>query len=227
MQYDRDISQKYCKMKPKLSTVTANLNNKRLIIQGKKITFEIDQKNYNQINNFLWQAIALQATKKKGNFEFELDKEELQHLYGLGKVLKKKEPEKTFNIKKAPSNLKAMSCHAPFAYAICMGLKDEEYRTIPTNIRGWILIHASLAKTSDTYFQDYDIDPKKVERGAIIGAALIEDCLGEPGDWAYMISDYRLFDKPLKGIQGKQIIFWGAKTDFEKQAFDKAWSMID
>ena len=69
-----------------------------------------------------------------------------------------------------PANLKAISIHAPFAYAICLGLKTQEYRTQPTKRRGWVLVHASLSKASDEYFTTYNINPSTVKRGAIIGA---------------------------------------------------------
>ncbi|WP_178379502.1 hypothetical protein [Fischerella major] len=41
-----------------------------------------------------------------------------------------------------PEFLKAISIHTPHAYAICMGIKEAEYRSQPTLRRGWILIHA-------------------------------------------------------------------------------------
>lgn len=226
-------------MKPKLITIQASINTKRLLIQGKNLSFEIPQKNFAKIHAPLWTALAIQAKKNEGKkfFSFELDKEESRHLYSLGKKLEQKEQAKKpievkqkqlkpSNYKKAPSNLRAISIHAPFAYAICMGLKDEEYRTLPTNIREWVLIHASLSKDSDEAFKDYGIDPKKIVRGAIIGAAEIVDCQGSDRDYAYLIGEYKLFEKPLK-ISGKQVIFWKAKNPTEQRIFDEAWSMID
>jgi hypothetical protein len=71
-----------------------------------------------------------------------------------------------------PETLKAISIHAPHAYAICMGIKQAEYRTQPTNRRGWILIHASQSKDSDHCFADYGISKDTIKRGAIIGASI-------------------------------------------------------
>lgn len=221
-------------MKPKTIIVSASINNQRLLIQGKTLAFEIAQKNFTNIHIPLWTALATQAQKHKGKkyFPFELDKEELRHLNDLGKQLKKKqttessEHKQNFTNKKAPSNLRAISIHAPYAYAICMGLKDEEYRSQATNIRGWVLIHSSLSQASDSDLKTYELDPRKIARGAIIGAAFIKDCIGSNRDYAYLISEYRLFEKPLK-ISGKQAIFWKAKDAKEQQIFDKAWSMID
>lgn len=219
-------------MKPKTITVQASINNQRLLIQGKTLAFEIAQKNFTKIHIPLWTALATQAQKHKGKkfFPFELDKEELRHLNDLGKQLQKKQPtessKQSFNNKKAPSNLRAISIHAPYAYAICLGLKDEEYRTIATNIRGWVLIHSSLSQASDSDLKTYELDPCKIARGAIIGAAEIVDCIGSNRDYAYLIGEYRLFEKPLK-ISGKQAIFWKPKDTREQLIFDKAWSMID
>jgi hypothetical protein len=127
-----------------------------------------------------------------------------------------------------PSDLRAISIHAPFAYAICLGLKDEEYRTQPTKIRGWILIHSSQSKASDQYFKDYGIDIAIAKRGAIIGACKLTDCIGSPGDYAYCLESPILFDKPIEGIRGQQSIFWGVsdKHPEHQEAFKLAWGMI-
>ncbi len=54
------------------------------------------------------------------------------------------------------SEIKAISIHAPHAYA--KGIKGAEYRSRPTKQRGWILIHSSQSKASDQYFTDYGTD---------------------------------------------------------------------
>ncbi|AFY33479.1 hypothetical protein [Calothrix sp. PCC 7507] len=120
---------------------------------------------------------------------------------------------------KYPPKLKAISIHAPFAYAICKGFKNEEYRTQPTNRRGWVLIHASQSKQSDDYFAEYGIDLTTVKRGAIVGAVKIINCVGFPGNYAYQLANPINFSRPVEGVKGKQAIFWGPKTDAEKIAF--------
>ena len=107
-----------------------------------------------------------------------------------------------------------------------MGLKNEEYRTQPTQRRGWVLIHASQSKANDDQLVTYGIDPKIVKRGAIIGAVKIAGCSGFPGDYAYHLVQPILFDKPVEGVKGKQAIFWGAKTESEQQAFTLAARQI-
>lgn len=79
--------------------------------------------------------------------------------------------------KQVIDKIKAISIHAPHAYAICMGKKPYEYRNRPTKKRGWVLIHASLSKASDFCFEEYNIDPKIACRQAIIGASYITDCI--------------------------------------------------
>jgi hypothetical protein len=126
------------------------------------------------------------------------------------------------------TDLRAISIHAPFAYAICMGLKDEEYRTQPTKIRGWILIHSSKSKDSDQYFTDYGIDGVIAKRGAIIGACQLADCVGNPGDYAYCLKHPILFPQALESVRGQQSIFWGIteKRPERLKAFELAWEMI-
>lgn len=128
-----------------------------------------------------------------------------------------------------PESLKAISIHAPHAYAICLGLKPFEYRTQPTNRRGWILIHASQSKDSDHCLADYGISKNTIKRGAIIGAAQITDCTWDAENecYAYNLSQPMLFDQPIEGIKGCQAIFWGAKQPNKQAAFAIAWEMTE
>lgn len=130
--------------------------------------------------------------------------------------------------KQVLDKIKAISIHAPHAYAICMGIKKAEYRNKATNRRGWILIHASQSKESDEYFQDYGIDVAIAKRGAIIGAACITDCiLNRQGGYAYNISRPILFETVIEGVKGCQSIFWGHCDDPVKiKAFEKAIELI-
>ncbi len=123
-------------------------------------------------------------------------------------------------------NLKAISIHAPHAYAICLGIKKNEYRTQPTKRRGWVLIHASQSKQSDDYFTDYGIDSTNIKRGAIIGAVKIINCVGFPDDYVYQLANPIKFSSPVEEVKGKQSIFWGAKIDAEKIAFTLASDQI-
>lgn len=127
-----------------------------------------------------------------------------------------------------PETLKAISIHAPHAYAICKGIKKREYRSRATKQRGWVLIHASKSKASDKFFKEYGIDKNTVKRGAIIGAAYLSSCRWSETDnaYSYRLREPILFDEPIEDIKGCQAIFWGAKTPSKQAAFEKAWNYI-
>ena len=122
----------------------------------------------------------------------------------LDKIVFVQKPKVEINY---PPNLKAIGIHAPHAYAICLGIKKDEYRTQPTNRRGWILIHASQSKQSNDYFADYGINKTTIKRGAIIGAVKIISCVRFAGDYAYQLTNPIKFSHPVEEVKGKQSIF--------------------
>jgi hypothetical protein len=124
--------------------------------------------------------------------------------------------------------IKAISIHAPHALAICMGIKPYEYRNSATKRRGWVLIHSSSSKASDSCFKDYGINPKIAKRGAIIGAAFITDCTPDSqGGYGYRMTRAILFNAPVEGVKGCQSVFWGHCKDPQKiKAFGDAVEQI-
>ncbi|NWF61914.1 MAG: hypothetical protein HXY43_22345 [Fischerella sp.] len=124
--------------------------------------------------------------------------------------------------------IKAISIHAPHAYAICLGLKPFEYRNSPTKRRGWVLIHASQSKDSDYCFKEYKINPADIKRSAIIGAAYIADCIPDSqGGYAYRMTRAILFKTPIEKVKGCQAVFWGHCKDPHKiRAFEQAIEQI-
>lgn len=130
--------------------------------------------------------------------------------------------------KQVIDKIKAISIHAPHAYAICLGKKPYEYRNSPTKTRGWVLIHSSSSKASDSFFNDYRIDKKIAVRGAIIGASFITDCSPDSqGGYVYRMTRSMLFSVPILGVKGCQSIFWGHCKDPQKiKAFEQALEQI-
>jgi len=125
-----------------------------------------------------------------------------------------------------PTNLKAISIHPPFAYAIVRGLKEQEYRSKPTNRRGWILIHASKSTSSDEYFKEYSINPGTIKRGAIIGACKITSCVQTGYDeYAYQLAEFFEFKNSIT-CAGSQSVFWGATNEERKVVFTLASEQI-
>lgn len=124
-----------------------------------------------------------------------------------------------------PPSLHAISIHAPHAYAICLGKKLREWRSKPTDIRGWVLIHASKSTDSDHWCNDYGLDPSQLKRGHIIGAAWIHDCQQEGNAYGYVIGNFKLFSRTFP-IRGRMPVFWQPANDQERAIFAQAWELI-
>ncbi|NEZ65563.1 hypothetical protein D0962_22870 [Leptolyngbyaceae cyanobacterium CCMR0082] len=129
-----------------------------------------------------------------------------------------------------PDTLRAMSLHAPWAYMMAKGWKEEEYRSKTTKFRGIFLIHASQSKHSDSVIEEYGLPKSEIEsiRSSIIGAAC---CTGSyyAQDGGYAIHDIEqavFFSKPIEGVSGKIQQFWEAKDTATIRAFNKAWMQL-
>jgi len=84
--------------------------------------------------------------------------------------------------------VRALSIRQPNAEAILRGVKKIEYRSGPTNIRGRILIYASLSRYSTedeadmmTEYRIKDVTCDELPRGVLVGSVELYDCDG--GDW--------------------------------------------
>jgi hypothetical protein len=152
--------------------------------------------------------------------------------------VREKTTKKTHTTPQKPNpvidKITAISIHAPHAYAICIGQKPYEYRNSPTKKRGWVLIHSSSSKASDSFFENYGIDPKIVKRQAIVGASFITDCIADGntltqfGSYAYRMTRSVLFPVPILGVKGCQAIFWGHCKDPQKiKAFSQALEALE
>lgn len=86
------------------------------------------------------------------------------------------------------AKMRALSIRQPFAEAIMRGTKTTEYRSGPTNIRGRILIYASLSRYGDDEesemlqeFELMDVEADDLPRGVIIGSVELYD--SDEGEW--------------------------------------------
>ena len=100
-------------------------------------------------------------------------------------------------------SMRAISIRQPFVEAILRGLKTTEFRSGPTNIRGRILLYASLGRYSDDDEQEMlqelgmsDVDLESLARGAIVGSVELYDSNG--GEW-YLRNPQRS-EKPVEPI---------------------------
>lgn len=122
-------------------------------------------------------------------------------------------------------DVRCCTIHAPYAYAVCLGLKKSENRRKASPFRGWLLIQSGKSHESDGAIGYYELNPDYMEYGAIIGAAFMYDCKGANKSWSYLLKDPVLFEEPLT-ISGKQAPIWSALTDKEKRVFQRAIAQI-
>lgn len=78
--------------------------------------------------------------------------------------------------------LRALTIHGPWAWAIIAGHKRVENRSWSTSFRGRLAIHAGLSRASDVrataLFKDLGIDyPEEFPRGVLIGTVEVVDIL--------------------------------------------------
>jgi hypothetical protein len=87
-----------------------------------------------------------------------------------------------------PMRLRALSIRQPHAEAIMRGVKQIEYRSRPTKIRGRVFIYACLGRypveDEAEMMKEYgikDVACDGLPRGVIVGSVELVDCHG--GDW--------------------------------------------
>ena len=125
--------------------------------------------------------------------------------------------------------MKALSIRQPWAWMIARGIKPVENRTWSTNFRGRFYIHApetfdipvkNYAKFKRVFEQDAREDgveitqpetPADFERGGIVGAVDLVDCVTEcedeidrawhtPGNYAFLLDNAEVLPfRPMKG----------------------------
>lgn len=124
-----------------------------------------------------------------------------------------------------PKTVRAMTTHAPFAYALALGEKKQEFRYRETKYRGWLFFHSGLSTASDYAFEYLDMSPEQAFRGGIVGAGYLNHCSKSGNCYAYQMINPVLFENPLK-IRGKQPILWQATNEKEVKIFALAWQIL-
>ena len=126
--------------------------------------------------------------------------------------------------------MKAITIHAPWAWAIINGHKRWENRTWPTNYRGWLAIHAGKRNASDDAAEallaelgiDHPADWSTI-RGKLLGVvwcagcndgALESDPFGS-GPFRFALSNPRLLIEPIAMV-GK-LSLWTLPDDVVDQ----------
>ena len=74
-------------------------------------------------------------------------------------------------------NVRALSIAGPFARLIAEGSKEIELLSWTTNFRGLVLLHSSTCRDYDAYFPILEMHPDECPKSAIIGAAILTDCI--------------------------------------------------
>ena len=127
-------------------------------------------------------------------------------------------------------NMLTLSIRQPWAWLIVNGWKNIENREWATRVRGPVLIHASKGMTRQEWFAatlfirgfswgpsliQQIPDPEKMERGGIVGRAVILDCVTRhESDWftgpfGFVRGDAQpLPFCPLKGRLGFFLTAW-------------------
>jgi upstream activation factor subunit UAF30 len=106
---------------------------------------------------------------------------------------------------------RAISIRQPFVELILQGVKQEEYRSRPTNIRERVYLYASLQPfDSDEEWSKVGRNPGQLPVGLILGSVEIVDCRPDSyGDgYAYVLRDPVRFERPLKALNQPQPVFW-------------------
>lgn len=154
-------------------------------------------------------------------------------------------------------NVRALSIAGPFARMIAEGSKEIELRSWKTNYRGLVLLHSSSSRDYDSCFPIVEMNPDECPKLAIIGAAILTDCIAYTtaqlwnrdlerhcwiGDESYATirRDYYNDNPPMGHIFEHPVLFepfildvpgafnyWQPRNPRQQAGFDKALAIIE
>lgn len=136
------------------------------------------------------QAIEMIVSGEIINYKYNADKQEIQ----AGQPFDK--------------SRRTLSIRQPYAEQIILGIKTEEYRSIPTNIRERIYIYAS--NTLDEADESTKgIKNTDLPRGVIIGSVEITGCYGSKTDgYAWTLKSPERLSEYVKPIKKPQPVWF-------------------
>ncbi len=103
---------------------------------------------------------------------------------------------------------RTLSIRQPYAEEIMLGIKKEEYRSIPTNIRGRVYIYASNT-LDDVTGKTKGTKNKDLPRGVIIGSVEIVGCYGSKSEgYAWTLANPERLLKPVKPVKQPQPVWF-------------------
>ncbi|MBI4163495.1 MAG: ASCH domain-containing protein [Candidatus Aenigmarchaeota archaeon] len=105
--------------------------------------------------------------------------------------------------------MKALSLRQPYVELILQGKKTMESRPWNTKFRGEFLIHTAMA-ISEPACRRFGFDPKTMDRGRIVGKAVLVDVKEYTTDEDYLKDS----DKHLGSKQGLEEFGWIGKKKY-------------
>lgn len=103
---------------------------------------------------------------------------------------------------------RTLSIRQPYAEQIMLGIKVEEYRSIPTNIRGRIYIYASNT-LDEVSGKTNGIKNTDLARGVIIGSVEVTGCYGSKSEgYSWTLANPERLLKPIKPAKQPQPVWF-------------------
>jgi hypothetical protein len=107
----------------------------------------------------------------------------------------------------------ALSIRQPFVEQILRGTKRIKYRSVPTRIRGRVLIYSSLRPRHDlpSDWKRLGKQPEELPLGVIVGSVEIWGCRGKRGDYKWLLRKPRRLRTPWKPRKHPQPVWFHPK----------------
>ena len=106
---------------------------------------------------------------------------------------------------------RAISVRQPWAELIMRGVKQREYRSRSTKVRGRVYVYASLTPADDpAAWRKAGRKPGELPSGVIVGSVEIVGCRkdGRVDEFAYELANPKRLRKPITPKNKPQPVFW-------------------